>query len=179
MLGVKSEPKRSAKSLDFSISIGPVIVCFFFCLFLTAENHEPRADSTSSFLPVRFHFRDLSGNGMVAAVSRISASFATILMSVLIEIPISATSFCLGSPAFILSSIFNLSATERVILFFGVAMLAAFEQGISCEHLSLAYYSPSHGVAALTVAGKFVVKVDTWPRLTRHISVLATIRPDI
>ena len=126
VLGVKSEPKRSAKSLDFSISIGPVTVCF---LFLTAENHEPRADSTSSFLPVRFRFRDLSG--MVAAVSRISTSFAMILSSVLIEIFISATSFCLGSPAFILSSIFNLSATERVILFFGVAMLAAFEQGMT------------------------------------------------
>lgn len=66
----------------------------------------------------------------MAALSRISALFATILSSVLIEIPISATSFCLGSPAFILSNIFNLSATERVILlFFGVAILAAFEQG--------------------------------------------------
>ena len=58
VLGVKSEPKRPAKSLDFSISIGPVTVCF---LFLTAENHEPRADSASSFCWFVFVFATCLG----------------------------------------------------------------------------------------------------------------------
>ena len=106
----KSEPNCSANLRDFFISIGPVMICFWF---RQASNHSIAASSTSPCFPVLFLFLDA---GEDSASFRICDLLVIHLSIVLMPMPFLSTMFCLDSPFLILSIRASFSLIERLTL---------------------------------------------------------------